>query len=85
MTMEMIVDPTRAVTDRRPPERPAKNAADDSAGDGADRTCNNKARPGSGRCTDPVGARERRSHRYDGQDACRQDEISHQPHPPFKN
>jgi hypothetical protein len=66
MTMQMIVGPTRAATDRRPPERPAKNAADDTTGDGADRTCNNKASPGSRRSADPVGARVRCSHCYDG-------------------
>jgi hypothetical protein len=66
MTMQMIVGPTRAATDRRPPERPAENAADDTAGDGADRTCNNKASSGSRRSTDPIGTRVRCSHRYDG-------------------
>jgi hypothetical protein len=66
MTAKMIVDPARAVTDRRSPERPAKNAADHTAGDGADRTCNNKTGASSRRSTDPVGARVRCNHRYDG-------------------
>ena len=55
MTVKMIVDPARAVTDRRSPERPAKNAADDTAGDRADRTCNNKTGSGAGCSTDHVG------------------------------
>ncbi len=66
MTAKMIVDPARAVTDRRSPERPAKNTADDTAGDGADRTCNNKTSASSRRSTYPIGACVRRSHRHGG-------------------
>ena len=55
MAMEMVVGPARSAADRRPPEWLAKDAADHSAGYGADRTGDNEARPRSCSGADPIG------------------------------
>ena len=55
--MQMIVGPAGGVADRRPPKRLAENAADHAAGDGADRTGDEKAGPRARTGADPIGAR----------------------------
>ena len=81
MPMQMIVSPAGGVTDRRPPERFAKNAADHPAGDGTDRTGDKKAgsRPGAG--TDPVGPRARSAKHGDRQRGRDKSEVPHLPIP----
>jgi hypothetical protein len=79
MAMKMIVGPTRPAADRRTPERSAENASDHTAGDSADRTCDDEAGPCPGRSADPIGARVGRSDHDDGQNTYRQDEIAHPP------
>jgi hypothetical protein len=57
MAMEMIIGPARTTADRRTPERLAEDAADHAAGDGTNRTRDNKAGSRSCAGTDPIGAR----------------------------
>ncbi len=43
-----VAVPARAASDRRAPERPTKNATDDAAGDGTERTSDHKTRACAG-------------------------------------
>jgi hypothetical protein len=43
MTLESVVDPARAVTDRRSPERLAENGSDHASGDRTDGPCDDKS------------------------------------------
>jgi hypothetical protein len=59
---EGVVDPARSVTDGRTPKRLAENSADNSSGDRANRTSDDKARARSGGGANHVGAGHGRNH-----------------------
>ncbi len=76
MTVEMIVGPACIAAERRTPERFAENAANHGAGDCAERTGNDQARPRSRRRAQPIGARTWRGQRQGGNNRSRQNKIT---------
>jgi hypothetical protein len=60
---QVAVDPTRSVTDGRTPERLAENSADNSSGDRANRTSDDKARTRSRSGANHVGVGHGRNRR----------------------